>query len=59
MGAPGATIVMPVTNKNRIWEFDDMDAAEITIPDAPRDDEIVVILILAIGGRPLARTKAD
>lgn len=59
MGAPGATIVMPVTNKNRIWEFDDMDAAEITIPDAPRDDEVVVILILAIGGRPLARTKAD
>ena len=59
MGAPGATIVMPVTNKNRIWEFDDMDAAEITIPDAPRDDEIVVALILAIGGRPLARTKAD
>jgi hypothetical protein len=34
-----------------------MDAAEIAIPDAPRDDEIVVCLVLAAGGRPLARTR--
>ena len=59
MGAPGATIVVPITNKNSIWEFDDMDAAEITIPDSPKANEIVVIVILAIGGRPLARTRAD
>ena len=59
LGAPGAAIVVPVTNKNRIWEFDDMDAAEISIPDAPRANEIVVVLTLAIGGRPLHRTRAD
>jgi hypothetical protein len=57
VGAPGSTIVMPVTNKNRIWNFDDMDAAEITVPDAPRADEILVAVVLAIGGRPLHRTK--
>jgi len=59
MGAPGAMIVVPITNKNSIWEFDDMDAAEIVVPDAPRADEIVVVVSLAIGGRPLHRTRAD
>ena len=57
LGPPGATIVMPVTNKNRIWTFDDMDAAEITIPDAPHADEIVLALVLAVGGRPLHRVQ--
>lgn len=55
LGGPGSVIVMPVTNKNRIWNFDDMDAAEITIPDAPHADEVVVALVLAVGGRPLHR----
>lgn len=58
VGAAGSTILMPVTNKNRIWNFDDMDAAEITIPDAPRPDEILVALVLGIGGRPLHRIAA-
>lgn len=57
IGAPGATIVMPVTNKDRIWNFDDMDAAELAIPDAPRADEVVVAVVLAVGGRPLHRIR--
>jgi hypothetical protein len=57
VGGPGATIVMPVTHKDRIWNFDDMDAAEITVPDAPRPDEVLVALVLGIGGRPLHRTR--
>ncbi len=59
LGGPGAVLVMPLTNKNRIWNFDDMDATEITIPDAPHPDEILVAVALALGGRPLARTKPD
>ncbi|NKB78038.1 MAG: amino acid synthesis family protein [Gammaproteobacteria bacterium] len=59
IGGPGAVIVMPLTHKNSIWEFDHMDAAEITIPDAPKPDEIVVAIVLGVGGRPLARTKPD
>ena len=55
LGGPGASITMPVTNRNDIWSFDHMDAAELTIPDAPRADEIVVCLALAMGGRPLHR----
>lgn len=57
VGGPGATIVVPITNKDDIWSFDHMDAAEIAIPDAPRPDEIVVVLALAVGGRPHARVR--
>jgi Amino acid synthesis len=53
----GAALTMPITNKDDIWSFDEMDAAEITIPDAPRPDEVVVCLVLASGGRPHARTR--
>jgi len=55
--AAGASITMPLTNKDDIWSFDEMDAAEISVPGAPRDDEILVCLALAAGGRPLARTR--
>lgn len=59
MGGPGALVVMPLTAKNNIWDFDHMDATEISIADAPRDDEVVVALALGIGGRPLHRVKPD
>lgn len=53
----GTLLAMPVTNKDDIWSFDEMDAATIAIPDAPRADEIVVCVVLATGGRPGARTR--
>jgi hypothetical protein len=57
VAGPGAAITMPLTNKDDRWSFDEMDAVEIAVPDAPRADEIVVCLALAVGGRPLARTR--
>jgi hypothetical protein len=57
VASAGAPLTMPITNKDDIWSFDEMDAAEIAIHDAPRPDEIVVCLVLAAGGRPLARTR--
>lgn len=59
MGGPAAVLVMPLTNKDNIWDFDDMDASEIAIPDAPHADEIVVAVALGVGGRPLKRIKPD
>ena len=59
LGGPGAVLVMPITHKNSIWSFDHMDAAEIVVPDAPRADEMLVALALAVGGRPLKRTRKD
>ena len=55
--AAGAAITMPLTNKDDIWSFDEMDAAEIVVPGAPRGDEILVCLALGVGGRPHARTR--
>lgn len=57
IAGPGASITMPIGNKDDRWVFDDMDAAEIAIPDAPRADEIVVALVLSSGGRPHARVR--
>ena len=59
MGGPGAALAVPLTSKKSIWEFDHMDAAEITVADAPHAGEIVVILALGIGGRPLKRIAPD
>jgi hypothetical protein len=37
--------------------FDDMDAIDFAIADAPRADEIVIALALSVGGRPNARVR--
>ena len=58
IGGPGSLIVMPMTNKNNIWDFDFMDATEISISDAPKADEILIAVCLGIGGRPL-KVKPD
>ncbi|MCU1396584.1 MAG: hypothetical protein JWM34_5012 [Ilumatobacteraceae bacterium] len=55
LGGPGTRIVAPLTNCSDIWVFDDMDAIAFSIDDAPRPDEILVVLALGVGGRPLSR----
>jgi hypothetical protein len=55
LGGPGTRIVAPLTNCDDIWQFDEMDAIAISVDDAPRPDEMVVVLALAVGGRPLHR----
>ncbi len=49
--------LLGITNKDDIWSFDEMDAIDVCIPDAPQPDEIVVSVALAVGGRPFARTR--
>lgn len=55
MGGPGTRIVAPLTNCSDIWVFDDMDAIAFSIDDAPRPNEVLAILALGVGGRPLHR----
>ncbi len=55
LGGPGTRITVPLTNCSDIWVFDDMDAIAIGIDDSPRPDEIVAVLGLGVGGRPLHR----
>lgn len=57
VAGPGASITMPIGNKDDRWVFDDMDAVDVAIPDAPRPDELVVALALSAGGRPNARVR--
>ena len=56
VGAPGAHITVPIGNRDDRWVFDDMDAADFSMLDAPMADEVMVLLALSTGGRPGART---
>jgi hypothetical protein len=55
VAGPGASITMPIGNKDDRWVFDDMDAVDVSIVDAPHADELVIALVLSAGGRPNAR----
>ena len=51
----GTAIDVPLAHKDDIWSFDHFDTMTVTVADAPRPDEIVVIMIAADGGRPAPR----
>lgn len=57
VGPPGSMITIPIGNRDDRWQFDDMDAIDFVLPDAPRSDEVLVVLALSCGGRPGARTR--
>ena len=59
MGGPGTMIDCPLHDKDDAWRFSHFDAMEIGLPDAPRADEIVVVLALTDAGRPLHRVGED
>ena len=55
IGGPGTTIDCPLHHKQDIWTFSHFDAMEVSLADAPRADEIVVIIAITDSGRPLHR----
>jgi len=55
VAAAGTAIDVPLAHKDNIWSFDHFDTMTVMIPDAPRPDEIAVIMIAADGGRPSPR----
>ncbi len=58
VGGPGAVITVPLVNRDDVWVFDDMDAIDVSLADAPRANEVVISLAFGIGGRPLKRITA-
>ncbi len=56
-GGPGTRIDVPLHHKDDEWQFDYLDAMEISVEGAPGPDEIVVALVVTSNGRPLARVK--
>lgn len=57
IGGPGDSIDVPLGHKDDVWSFDQIDTLTVTVPNAPRADEIVVIVALADGGRPRPRVS--
>ena len=55
VAAAGASIDVPLTDKDDVWNFDRIDTLTVMVPDAPRPGEIVVIVALGDGGRPRPR----
>ena len=55
IGAVGCSIDVPLGHKDDVWQFDQIDTIGVTVANAPRPDEIVVIVALADGGRPRPR----
>jgi hypothetical protein len=51
----GTAIDVPLAHKDDIWSFDHFDTMTVAVADAPRPDEIAVIMIAADGGRPSPR----
>jgi hypothetical protein len=55
VAGPGTTIDVPLAFKDEIWVRSHYDTLSVCIPDAPREDEIVVIAAVANRGRINAR----
>ena len=54
----GTRIDVPLGHKDDAWNFDALDTLTLGFEDAPRGDEILVILALSDGGRPAPRIAA-
>jgi hypothetical protein len=55
VGAPGATLDVPLTHINAAYVRSHFDAMEVRVPGAPRADELVFILVMSTGSRIHAR----
>jgi hypothetical protein len=51
VGPVGCRLDVPITHINASYVRSHFDAMETGIPDAPRDDEIVVTLVMTTGAR--------
>lgn len=55
VGGTGSSIDIPLHYKEAATVASHFDAIEVSVPGAPRDDEIVVVIALTNGGRPHPR----
>jgi hypothetical protein len=54
-GYPGVAIDVPLGYKDAAFVRSHFDAMEVRVPDAPRGDELVLIVAVTDSGRPAAR----
>lgn len=55
VGGPGATLDVPLTHINASYVRSHFDAFEFRVPDAPRSNEMIVVLAMSTGARIHAR----
>jgi len=55
VGTAGSAIDVPLHYKDAAFVFSHFDAMTVSVPDAPRPNEIVVSLVVTDSGRPLPR----
>jgi len=51
VAAPGTPLDVPLGHKDDSWSFPHFDTLTVSVADAPRPDEIVVVMAIADGGR--------
>jgi len=56
VAAAGATIDVPLAYKDEVYVRSHYDAITLTLPDAPRPNDLVIIAAVATGGRVNARS---
>ncbi|MBC2884681.1 amino acid synthesis family protein [Ochrobactrum sp. CM-21-5] len=56
VGAPGVRIDIPITHVNASYVRSHFDAIEVGIPDAPRANELLLVLSMTTGSRVHARS---
>ena len=55
MGGPGATIDVPLGHKDAAYVRSHFDGMEVRLADAPRANEILVVIAVTDSGRPFPR----
>src|SRR6478752_7575428 len=51
VAAPGTLLDVPLGHKDDSWSFPHFDTITVSVADAPRPDEILVVMAIADGGR--------
>ena len=55
VAAAGASLDLPLGHKDNPWSFDHFETVTVAVADAPRPDEIVVVIGISDGGRASPR----
>jgi hypothetical protein len=55
VAAAGTLIDVPLGNKDNVWSFDELDTMTVSVADAPRSREVMVVMAVSDGGRPNPR----
>jgi hypothetical protein len=55
MGGPGTELDVPLHCKDAALVRSHFDAMAVRVTDGPREDELLVMVVLTDGGRPLSR----